>query len=42
VEVAHLVETVGIRDSKDPEGRYLAISPARFANLIKQIKNTTA
>lgn len=29
---------VGVRDSKDPDGGYLALSVAEFAGLIEQVK----
>ncbi|NVI90928.1 DUF397 domain-containing protein [Actinomadura sp. BRA 177] len=42
VEIAHLVETIGIRDSKNPDAGYLAVSPAGFAALVRQIKEASA
>ncbi|WP_168221269.1 DUF397 domain-containing protein [Actinomadura sp. WMMA1423] len=33
---------IGVRDSKDPDGGRLALSPAQFAGLIKQIKQDCA
>ncbi|MEU4820722.1 DUF397 domain-containing protein [Actinomadura sp. NPDC023710] len=40
VELGRLAPGVGIgvRDSKDPDGGRLALSPAQFASLIEQIK----
>ncbi|MFD0856717.1 DUF397 domain-containing protein [Actinomadura adrarensis] len=38
VEVAGLAGTVGIRDSKDPDGDRLSVSGAAFGVLVEQIK----
>jgi hypothetical protein len=40
VELGRLAPGVGIgvRDSKDPDGGRLTLSPAQFAHLIEQIK----
>ncbi|MDL4775618.1 MULTISPECIES: DUF397 domain-containing protein [Thermomonosporaceae] len=38
VELAGLVEGVGVRDSKDPDGGRLAVSGAGFAGLVGRIK----
>jgi hypothetical protein len=29
---------IGVRDSKDPDGGHLTLSPAQFAELIEQVK----
>lgn len=42
VEVAQLVDAIGVRDSKNPEVGHLALSRARFTNLVQQIKDATA
>ncbi|MBO2465072.1 DUF397 domain-containing protein [Actinomadura violacea] len=41
VEVAAFPGTIGMRDSKDPEGGHLALAPERFAALIRRLKNLT-
>ncbi|MFI0447115.1 DUF397 domain-containing protein [Actinomadura sp. 6N118] len=41
VEVTQLTGTIGIRDSKDPDSGHLALSPARFADLVRQIKDAS-
>lgn len=38
VEVAGLIQGVGIRDSKDPEGGRLAVSGDVFGGLLQRIK----
>lgn len=38
VEVADLVNAVGVRDSKALEAGYLALSPAAFAELLASLK----
>ncbi|MGC4952179.1 DUF397 domain-containing protein [Actinomadura citrea] len=44
VELGRLAPGVGIgvRDSKDPDGGRLTLSPAQFAHLIEQIKQDPA
>lgn len=39
VELAQLMGTVGIRDSKSPEAGNLALEPERFAALISRVKS---
>lgn len=39
VEVAALPDAVWLRDSKNPEGGHLALTPARFTALVQQIKD---
>jgi Domain of unknown function (DUF397) len=39
VELARLGRTVGIRDSKDPAAPHLAVTPAAFATLVREIKH---
>jgi hypothetical protein len=39
VEVAALNAVVGIRDSKDPHGAVLALSPTQWQNFTRGIKN---
>jgi len=41
VEVARLVEGVGIRDSKKREFGHLTVSLAQFAALLSQLKQQT-
>lgn len=38
VEVAQLVDTIGVRDSKDPDGPRLGFSAREFAGLVTRIK----
>jgi hypothetical protein len=38
VEVADFGETVGLRDSKDPEGPRLAVSAYAFQRLVARLK----
>ncbi|MEV4671617.1 DUF397 domain-containing protein [Actinomadura sp. NPDC049382] len=38
VEVAALSHAIGIRDSKDPDGGHLDLSPRMFATLVRRIK----
>jgi len=38
VELAGVGGVVGVRDSKDPDGGYLPLSVAAFAELIEQVK----
>jgi hypothetical protein len=38
VEVAALSDTIGVRDSKDPEGGHLTLAPERFTALVRRIK----
>lgn len=44
VELAQLAPGtgIGVRDSKDPDGGRLTLSPAQFTSLIKQIKQASA
>lgn len=37
VELARLAEGIGIRDSKNPAGGHLSLSPARFAALLSRV-----
>lgn len=39
VEVAELIDGVGIRDSKDPEGGRLTVSGDAFGSLLRRIKD---
>jgi Domain of unknown function (DUF397) len=39
VEVAQLPGTVGVRDSKNPEGGHLSLGASRFAALVTRIKH---
>jgi hypothetical protein len=39
VEVADLATSIDIRDSKNPEGPHLRLSPAEWANLTQHIKS---
>ncbi|TYK49379.1 DUF397 domain-containing protein [Actinomadura decatromicini] len=39
VEVARLGDTVAIRDSKDPEGPKLLLTPHALVSLTRHIKN---
>ncbi|MFD0900911.1 DUF397 domain-containing protein [Actinomadura sediminis] len=38
VELAALPDGVGVRDSKDPDGGHLTLTPAAFRRLVKQWK----
>ena len=38
VEVAALLDAIGLRDSKDPEAGLLVLSRRRFGALVQQIK----
>lgn len=38
VEVADLMDAVGVRDSRAPEAGYLALSPAAFVELVAWLK----
>lgn len=38
VEVAALARNVGVRDSKDPEGSRLALSPDTWRALVERLK----
>ncbi|MEW2356202.1 DUF397 domain-containing protein [Spirillospora sp. NPDC029432] len=38
VELAGLLDAVGVRDSKDPDGGRLALSAPAFEVLVRQIK----
>ncbi|MFC6884741.1 MULTISPECIES: DUF397 domain-containing protein [Actinomadura] len=38
VEVASFVGNVGVRDSKDPEGPRLALSPDAWRTLVERLK----
>jgi hypothetical protein len=39
VEVAGLASVIGVRDSKDPDGPKLALSPAAWGALTAEIKS---
>ncbi|MES9539960.1 DUF397 domain-containing protein [Actinomadura sp. NPDC000600] len=39
VEVAELIDGVGIRDSKDPEGGRLTVRGDAFGSLLRRIKD---
>jgi hypothetical protein len=39
VEVAHLPDAVAVRDSKNPEGGYLAMARTQFAALVGMAKD---
>ncbi|MFG2087000.1 MULTISPECIES: DUF397 domain-containing protein [unclassified Spirillospora] len=39
VEVADLATTVGVRDSKDPEGSKFTFSPSAWSNFTSEIKS---
>jgi len=39
VELARLAEGIGIRDSKNPAGGHLSLSPARFAALLSRARH---
>lgn len=39
VEVAALSDTIGMRDSKDPDSGHLALAPERFAALVRRLKS---
>ncbi|MFC6884743.1 MULTISPECIES: DUF397 domain-containing protein [Actinomadura] len=38
VEVARMASTIGVRDSKDPEGPRLTLSPDAWRALVEQLK----
>jgi hypothetical protein len=38
VEVASLTDAVAVRDSKDPDGPALVVSPAAFARFVRNIR----
>lgn len=38
VEVARVPDAVAVRDSKDPDGPVLAVSPAAFANFVRALR----
>ncbi|MBE1530807.1 DUF397 domain-containing protein [Actinomadura algeriensis] len=38
VELAHLADAVGIRDSKAPEIGHLSLAPSVFADLLARVK----
>jgi hypothetical protein len=38
VELGQLAQRIGIRDSKDPHGGHLSLTPTEFSALINQIK----
>ncbi|MFC6884742.1 MULTISPECIES: DUF397 domain-containing protein [Actinomadura] len=39
VEVAALARNIGVRDSKDPEGPRLALSPDAWRTLVERLKH---
>ncbi|MFC6884586.1 MULTISPECIES: DUF397 domain-containing protein [Actinomadura] len=39
VEVARVVRNIGVRDSKDPDGPRLALSPAAWQALVEHLKH---
>lgn len=39
VEVASLHGTVGVRDSKNPDGGHLTVTPAAWQHLVRWIRN---
>ncbi|MFI0355939.1 DUF397 domain-containing protein [Actinomadura sp. 9N407] len=41
IEVAALSRAVGVRDSKNPDGGHLALTPDRFAALLWRIKDNS-
>ncbi|MFB4303279.1 DUF397 domain-containing protein [Actinomadura sp. NTSP31] len=41
VELRQLVSGVGVRDSKDPDGGHLTLTPAQLTDLVGQIKRHT-
>ncbi|MFI0370843.1 DUF397 domain-containing protein [Actinomadura sp. 1N219] len=42
VELGRLASSIGVRDSKDPDGGHLALTVAQFAGLLEQIKQDPA
>lgn len=38
VEVARMQAAVAVRDSKDPDGRALLVSPAAFAQFLRSLR----
>lgn len=38
VEVARLVEGIGVRDSKNPEHGHLSLTPAQFTALLTRLR----
>ncbi|MBO2451424.1 DUF397 domain-containing protein [Actinomadura barringtoniae] len=38
VEVANLAGTIGVRDSKDPDGPKLTLSPSAWRSLVHRVK----
>ena len=38
VEVAHLADAVGIRDSKAPDAGHIPLAPSAFADLLTRVK----
>ncbi|GAB3673983.1 hypothetical protein GCM10027589_43930 [Actinocorallia lasiicapitis] len=40
VEVAKIVGTIGLRDSKTPERPHLTFTPAPFAQLVTRLKSS--
>jgi hypothetical protein len=38
VEVASMTDAVAVRDSKDPEGPALVVSPAAFARFVRSVR----
>lgn len=39
VEVARMASTIGVRDSKNPDGPRLALSPDAWRTLVEQLKH---
>ena len=37
VEVAHVPESVAVRDSKDPHGPHLVFTPGAFARFLRRL-----
>ncbi|WP_308211210.1 DUF397 domain-containing protein [Actinomadura rupiterrae] len=42
VEIAHLAEGIGLRDSRDPDGPCLAVSPAMFGEFLAVVRHASA
>ncbi|MCP2335969.1 hypothetical protein FHU30_001299 [Actinomadura rupiterrae] len=41
MEVAHLAEGIGLRDSRDPDGPELAVTQGVFAGLLAEVRHRT-
>jgi Domain of unknown function (DUF397) len=39
VEIAHTATVTGIRDSKNPTGGHLILTPAQWTSFLSQVKN---